>query len=84
MSEKASCAGSKEIKNPYPEDMVCVRCGEITEMWTDETETVCKGCNKTITREMKSSCIEWCPAAKDCVGAEKYERIMKALKQQQQ
>lgn len=84
MTDKASCAGSKEIKSPYPEDVVCLWCGEFNEIWTDETETVCKGCGKTITREIKTSCIEWCPAAKDCVGIEKYERIMKALKQQNQ
>jgi hypothetical protein len=29
---------------------------------------------------MGTSCIEWCAFAKDCVGAEKYERLKKAVK----
>ncbi|MBI5199420.1 MAG: phosphohydrolase [Nitrospirae bacterium] len=80
MALKDTCPGSSEIKSPYPEEIKCFFCGVITEIWTDETETTCKGCRKTISREMKPSCIVWCPAAKECVGAEKYERLMKAKK----
>jgi hypothetical protein len=29
---------------------------------------------------MQPTCIEWCPAARDCIGAEKYERLMAARK----
>jgi Fe-S-cluster-containing dehydrogenase component len=43
---------------------------------------ICKQCGKTITRDMIPSCIEWCPAARECVGDEKYERLMKKLKEQ--
>ncbi|GAB4390478.1 MAG: hypothetical protein Kow0025_22800 [Thermodesulfovibrionales bacterium] len=75
---KEGCPGSREIRNPYPEDIRCVYCGTVGEIWSDEPDVVCKGCGKTIDREMKPSCIEWCPAAKDCIGAEKYERLMKA------
>lgn len=75
---KESCPGSREIRNPYPEEIVCVFCGKTSEIWSDEVETECRGCGKTISREMKTSCIEWCPAAKECVGLEKYERLMRA------
>ncbi|GAB4411718.1 MAG: hypothetical protein OHK0032_07620 [Thermodesulfovibrionales bacterium] len=77
---KEGCPGSKEIKNPYPEEIKCFWCGAINEIWTDEVETVCDGCGKTISREMRPTCLEWCPAAKECVGIEKYERLMKAAK----
>lgn len=77
---KETCPGSREIRSPYPEEIRCIFCGHISEIWTDEVETVCKGCGKTISREMKPTCLEWCPGAKECVGAEKYERFMKALK----
>jgi hypothetical protein len=30
---------------------------------------------------MKPTCIEWCSSAKECIGAEKYERLMKGKKQ---
>lgn len=77
---KESCPGSREIRNPYPEEIACIFCGGSVEIWSDEPETRCKSCGKTVNRQMKPSCIEWCPAAKECLGAEKYERLIKALK----
>jgi hypothetical protein len=78
MALKESCPGSREIRSPYPEELKCVYCGSVCEIWSDEVETVCKGCGKTLNREMKPSCIEWCPAAKECIGLEKYERLTKS------
>jgi hypothetical protein len=80
---KESCPGSKEIRSPYPEDLACVFCGGMTEIWSDEPDTVCKSCGKTINREMKPSCIQWCKFAKECVGTKKYERLIKALPKEQ-
>ena len=79
---RESCPGSREITNPYPEDLVCVFCGQKNEIWSDEPDMACKKCGKNITRDMKPSCLQWCPAAKECVGAEKYERLMLKLKEQ--
>jgi len=78
---KEGCPGSREIRSPYPEEIKCVFCGSTVEIWSDEVETTCKSCKKTINRDMKASCILWCPAAKECVGAEKYERLKKAIKE---
>lgn len=77
---KEGCPGSLEIRNPFPEPITCIWCDTVNEMWTDEVEITCSGCGKTISRDMKSSCIEWCPAARECVGSEKYERLIKAIK----
>jgi predicted amidophosphoribosyltransferase len=76
---KESCPGSKEIKSPYPEELICAYCMHKNEIWSDESDTNCKKCGQTITRDMKPSCLQWCPSAKECVGIEKYERIMKKL-----
>lgn len=76
---KESCPGSKEIRSPYPEEIVCIFCGNISEIWSDETETKCKSCGKTIGRDMKPTCLQWCPVAKECVGSEKYKRLMKGF-----
>ncbi|MCG6551172.1 MAG: hypothetical protein L7F77_02495 [Candidatus Magnetominusculus sp. LBB02] len=78
---KESCPGSSEIRNPYPEELKCYSCGHFNEIWSDETETQCKECNKTISREMKPTCLDWCPAAKECVGIEKYNRLKKLPEQ---
>jgi len=77
---KEGCPGSKEIRSPYPEEIMCYFCGAANEIWSDEAEMECKGCKHTIHRDMKMSCLMWCPAAKECVGAEKYERLLKAMK----
>lgn len=77
---KESCPGSREIRTPYPEEIKCFWCDSVSEIWSDEVEIECKGCKRTISREMKPTCIEWCPAAKECIGAEKYERLMKGKK----
>lgn len=82
---KESCPGSKEIRTPYPEELICVFCMHKNEIWTDEPDTVCTVCNmcgKTITRDMRQSCLQWCPAAKECVGTEKYDRLMKKINEQ--
>ncbi len=78
---KESCPGSREIRNPFPEEIRCFYCHTTNEIWSDEIEIECKKCGKTISRDMTPTCIEWCPAAKECVGVEKYERLMKAIKQ---
>jgi hypothetical protein len=76
---KEGCPGSAEIRSPSPENIGCPYCGAHNEIWSDETETTCDGCGKLITREMKESCVLWCPSAKECVGAEKYEQLVKAM-----
>jgi hypothetical protein len=79
---KQGCPGSEEIRNPYPETITCVFCSQDVEIWSDETDTVCRTCKKTVARDMKPTCLEWCAAAKECVGSEKYERIMGHLKKE--
>jgi hypothetical protein len=76
---KEGCPGSKEIRSPYPEDITCAFCGGKVEIWSDEPDASCKACGKTVNREMKPSCIQWCQFARECVGSEKFERISKAL-----
>ncbi|NOX20230.1 MAG: phosphohydrolase [Nitrospirae bacterium] len=79
---KESCPGSREIRNPYPEEITCVFCGSSVEIWSDEVETQCPNCSNMISRDMKpSSCIQRCPAARECIGKEKYEKIMKHIKE---
>jgi hypothetical protein len=77
---KEGCPGSKEIRTPFPEEIACFWCETPNEIWSDETETVCK-CGKTISRDMAANCLLWCPAAKECVGAEKYGRLITKMKQ---
>ncbi|HIJ60309.1 MAG TPA: phosphohydrolase [Nitrospirae bacterium] len=77
---KESCPGSKEIRSPYPEEIICPYCNNKNEIWSDEPDMLCKECNTKISREMPPSCIQWCPSARECLGVEKYERIMRVRK----
>jgi ribosomal protein L24E len=77
---KESCPGSREITSPFPEEIRCVFCGDTVEIWSDEIDAVCKKCGKTVSREMKPTCLEWCPAARECVGTEKYEKLVGSRK----
>ena len=77
---KEGCPGSAEIRTPKPEDIRCQNCGEKIEIWTDEPDTVCKKCGQVNARPLGVSCVEWCAFARECVGAEKYERLRKAKK----
>lgn len=80
MSFKDACPGSREIRTPYPEEIPCFWCDAIVEIWSDEVETSCKACGKTVSRDMKPTCIEWCPVAEACVGAEKLKRLLRNKK----
>ena len=70
------CPGSQQFKQPQPEEIKCGFCREEVEIWTDEFEAICPKCGKTVTRDSQS-CLDWCKAAKECVGDEIYSRYVK-------
>ena len=82
MSIFGDCPGSKRIKTPFPEEIRCY-CGETVEIWSDEASTLCKNCNKQVTREMLSTCLDWCAMAKECVGEQKYRKYLQAKKKEE-
>jgi LSD1 subclass zinc finger protein len=74
---KESCPGSREIRQPKPEDIKCHHCGRIIEIWSDETEVRCRHCGTLNMRNIEPTCLEWCALAEECVGEERYKRYMK-------
>jgi len=74
---KENCPGSREIRQPKPEDIKCCFCGRMIEIWSDETETKCRYCGRVNSRLLGLTCIDWCAFAKECVGEEKYNRLKK-------
>ena len=74
-----NCPGSMRIKEPMPEIFICPGCGEEVEIWTHERTRKCISCGKSVSREIDSAwCIQWCHYAKECIGAEKYEALLKS------
>ena len=77
------CPGSELIRNPQPEEIDCPTCGEPVEIWSDEAETACPGCGTHVFREMPSTCWEWCGFARECVGPERYDRLIRGRKRKE-
>ncbi len=75
MTFAKSCPGSRSIRQPVPEDIKCPSCGVDVEIWTDELSQLCPSCGTRVFREQLPSCIDWCPAAKECIGPEVYQRL---------
>lgn len=71
------CPGAKRIKEPYPEEVKCA-CGGVAEIWSDETNAVCKHCGRKITRELLPSCLDWCSLARECIGEKKFKDYLQA------
>ena len=79
---KNECPGSKDIKQPKPEDIKCRSCGADVEIWSDETETKCKKCGKINSRLIGPTCLDWCAFEKNALaristGESKQDRAVK-------
>ncbi|MBC7259050.1 MAG: hypothetical protein H5T65_07355 [Chloroflexi bacterium] len=63
------------LKQPTPEEITCAGCGRVLEIWSDEMKVRCRACGTVTTRDLPPSCVEWCPAALECVGPELYAKV---------
>ena len=62
------CPGSKDLKQPYPDVVLCKGCGAELEVWSDEKSVLCQKCGEAHCRESGQSCVDWCSHARECVG----------------
>ena len=53
----------------------CSKCGAEEEIFSDELKVKCPGCGDWIYREQLPSCIDWCAAARECLGEEKWNQV---------
>jgi hemerythrin-like domain-containing protein/DNA-directed RNA polymerase subunit RPC12/RpoP len=75
MAMAKSCPGSRTIREPVPELVKCANCGAEVEIWSDELSAACAKCGTRAFKEQRPSCIDWCPAAKECIGIEAFKRM---------
>lgn len=68
------CPGSKLIKEPSPEEIICQKCKATVEIWSDERRAKCRNCGHITVRELTQSCLDWCVHAKECMGQAYEER----------
>lgn len=79
MSLFKGCPGAINLRDVRPTDVVCPFCGAEVEIWSDEPFARCPGCDREVTQSRGASCIDWCSSARQCVGSDKYERLMRML-----
>jgi len=68
------CPGQDRRKASV-ENIVCPSCGYIAEIFSDEIKVKCSRCNNFISRVRLPYCVDWCRAARDCIGKERWEQL---------
>ena len=63
-------------RTPEILEKICPRCGHEIEMFSTDTEVACENCG-FIAYNDTLSCVQWCKYARQCVGEEMYEQMMK-------
>jgi DNA-directed RNA polymerase subunit RPC12/RpoP len=69
------CPG-QDMRNLRVSVHKCPNCGAEVEIFSDELRVKCPNCKKYVYKERVPSCIEWCTAAPQCLGKEKWEELM--------
>ena len=67
---KFKCPGQDD-RNIKAEDIHCPECGFMMEIFSDEIKARCPKCKAVVLRQRLPSCIEWCKAARECIGETK-------------
>ena len=63
------CPGQYQ-KNISAEALQCPKCGYEMEIFSDEMKGKCGQCGNVVYRDVLPACVDWCKAARDCVGSE--------------
>lgn len=56
---------------------ICPHCGHEVEIFSDETRAKCQKCGKYVYQEQLPSCVEWCAAARECLGEERWKQLQR-------
>jgi len=76
------CPGANNIRTPTIELKKCPQCGAEIEMFSSDMQMDCPKCGFTVYNDLES-CIQWCKYAKECVGEDLYEKLMKKASKQE-
>jgi predicted Zn-ribbon and HTH transcriptional regulator len=72
----AKCPG-QDGKNIKVENISCPDCGYTVEIFSDEIKVRCPRCKGLVCRQRLPSCVDWCRAARQCIGEEKWKTLKK-------
>ena len=68
-------------RTPTIIEKICPQCGSMIELFSIDTQMACEKCGFVAYNDTLS-CVQWCAYAKECVGEEMYEAMMKIAEQQ--
>lgn len=72
------CPG-QDGRNLSADLFTCPSCGAEVEIFSDETRVRCHRCRQFVYREELPSCVNWCAAARQCLGEERWRRLKEGL-----
>ena len=68
-------------RTPTIQEKICLKCGSLIEMFSIDTQMACEKCGFVAYNDTLS-CVQWCEYARQCVGDEMYEHMMKIAEEQ--
>ena len=68
------CPG-QDKRNLKAEIINCFHCGYSLEMFSDELKIICPNCRCFVYKKRAPSCIDWCKAACECIGKERFKQL---------
>jgi endogenous inhibitor of DNA gyrase (YacG/DUF329 family) len=74
------CPGSAAFTEVTPDVLPCPWCEADVEIWSDEVEVNCPGCGRPVSRQRILGCIDHCKMARECIGPERYQRLVERMK----
>lgn len=57
------------------QNIKCPDCGYNVEMFSDEIKVRCPKCKNLVCQERLPSCVDWCRAARECIGEERWKKL---------
>ncbi|MEE8473604.1 MAG: phosphohydrolase [Dehalococcoidia bacterium] len=70
----ATCPG-QDMRFREVELHKCSNCGYEVEIFSGELRVKCFQCGEWVNKEQLPSCIDWCAAASECLGPERYQEL---------
>lgn len=70
----SKCPGQDD-RNLKSEIITCSKCGYKVEMFSDEIKVRCPKCKELVCKERLPSCVDWCKAARQCIGEERWKQL---------
>ena len=71
---RGGCPG-QDRRNLTSEMYLCPDCGAEVEIFSSETRVRCYQCGETVHKEQVPSCVDWCAAARECLGEERWRML---------